>query len=78
MHHRVVTASELRELGVSSSTVGRWAALGRLKAEHHGVYVYGGGQLSQVGRFYAALRAIGDDAALSHITAAVHHAVWQV
>jgi hypothetical protein len=43
---------------------------------YRGVFLYGGGQLSQVGRFYAALRAIGDDAALSHITAAVHHAVW--
>jgi hypothetical protein len=75
-HHRVVTLVELGELGVAQSTVSEWVARGRLRREHHGVYVYGGGQLSQVGRFYAALCAIGEDAVLSHITAAVHHRCW--
>lgn len=75
-HHRVLTLDQLLELEVSQSRVSRWVACGRLRREHQGVFVYGGGQLSQVGRFYAALRAIGDDAALSHITAAVHHGHW--
>ncbi len=40
------------------------------------MYVYGGGELSREGKFLAALLAIGDDAALSHIPAAVLHAFW--
>lgn len=75
-HHRVITVEELRNLGVSRSTVTRWVERGRLVHRHRGIYVYGGGELSQVGRFYAALRAVGDDAALSHVTAAIHHGSW--
>lgn len=75
-HERVLTLDELRALGVAQQTVSDWAARGRLRRQHHGVYVYGGGELSQAGRFYAALRAIGDDAALAHITAAVHRGFW--
>jgi very-short-patch-repair endonuclease len=40
------------------------------------VYVYGGGALSLEGRLYAAVIAIGDDAAISHISAAVLHRFW--
>jgi very-short-patch-repair endonuclease len=72
----VVTLDQLRELGVSKSTVGRWLQRGRLAQRHRGVYVYGGGELSQAGRFYAALCAVGDDAALGDITAAIHLGSW--
>ncbi|HWE31915.1 MAG TPA: type IV toxin-antitoxin system AbiEi family antitoxin domain-containing protein [Solirubrobacteraceae bacterium] len=75
-HHRVVTLDELRTLGLGSSTAREWSDRGRLRRVHRGVYLYGGGALSQVGRFYAALRAIGKDAVLSYITAAVHHGSW--
>ncbi|HTX45626.1 MAG TPA: AbiEi antitoxin N-terminal domain-containing protein [Solirubrobacteraceae bacterium] len=76
VRNRVVTLSELRELGVSSSTASRWVARGRLRREHHGVYVYGGGELSQDGWLYAAQRAIGDDAAVAHVSAALHLGFW--
>jgi hypothetical protein len=75
-HERVVTLGQLRTLGLAQATVSDWVARGRLRRVHHGVYVYGGGQLSQVGRFYAALCAIGEGAVLSHVTAAVHHRFW--
>jgi very-short-patch-repair endonuclease len=66
----------LRALGISPSTIARWEARGRLRREHRGVYVYGSGDLSQEGRFYAAVLAIGDDALLSHISAAALHGFW--
>lgn len=47
-----------------------------MRREHRGVYVYGGGQLSQEGKHLAALLAIGDDAVLSHIHAAVLDGYW--
>jgi hypothetical protein len=78
VRHQVVTATELRKLGVSNSTRKRWVAVGRLRSEHRGVFVYGGGPLSLAGRFYAALCAIGPDAVLSHISAAIHHGIWPV
>jgi very-short-patch-repair endonuclease len=74
--HRLIRAAELRALGISRSTVSRWTARGRLQREHHGVYSYGGGQLSQDGRLYAALLAIGDDAALGRIAAALLGGFW--
>src|SRR5207302_517771 len=62
--------------GISQPTITRWAARGRLRREHRGVYVYGNGELSQEGRLYAAAVAIGDEAAVSHISAAVLHGFW--
>ena len=47
-----------------------------MRREHRGVYVYGGGALSQDGWLYAATRAIGDDAALGHVAAALHLGFW--
>ncbi len=75
-HERVLTLDQLRDLGVAQRTVSDWVARGRLRRVYRGVYVYGGGALSQVGRFYAALCAIGDGAALSHVSAAIHHRFW--
>jgi predicted transcriptional regulator of viral defense system len=73
---RLITAEELREAGISAWTTTRWVKRGRLRREHRGVYVYGGGELSQEGKFVAALLAIGDDSLLSHIPAAVLQAFW--
>jgi hypothetical protein len=74
--HRVVTARALYGLGVSRSAVSRWVARGRLRREHRGVYVYGNGELSQEGRLYAAAIAIGEDAVVSHLSAAVLQGFW--
>jgi hypothetical protein len=74
--HRVVHVGELREMGISGSTVSRWIARGRLRREHRGVYVYGNGELTTEGRLYAAALAIGCEAAISHVSAAVLHGFW--
>ena len=75
-HHRVLHARELRAFGISQPTITRWLARGRLRREHRAVYVYGSGELTTEGMLYAAAVAIGDDAAVSHISAAVLHGFW--
>jgi hypothetical protein len=72
----LVTYRELRALGFSDAPIARRVALGHLHRVHRGVYAVGRAELSQAGRFRAALLAIGDDAVLSHISAAVHHGFW--
>jgi very-short-patch-repair endonuclease len=74
--HRVIHARELRAFGISQPTITRWVARGRLRREHQGVYVYGNGALTMEGRLYAAAVAIGDDAVVSHVSAAVLHGFW--
>jgi very-short-patch-repair endonuclease len=74
--HRVVRARDLYEVGISPSGVSRWVARGRLRREHRGVCVYGNGELTTEGTLYAAAIAVGDDAAVSHISAAVLHGFW--
>jgi very-short-patch-repair endonuclease len=71
-----VHARELRAVGISAPTISRWLARGRLRREHRGVYVYGNGELTTEGRLYAATLAIGEDAAISHISAAILHGFW--
>jgi Transcriptional regulator, AbiEi antitoxin/Protein of unknown function (DUF559) len=74
--HRVIRTSELEALGISRASISRWVARGRLRREHRGVYVYGGGALTQDGRLYAAQVAIGDDAAIGHVAAALLCGFW--
>jgi very-short-patch-repair endonuclease len=74
--HRIVELAQLEALGVSSGTVSRWVARGRLRRRHRGVYVYGSGELSREGEFLAAVLAIGDDAVLSDFAAAALRNFW--
>jgi hypothetical protein len=74
--HRVIRTSELEALGISRASISRWVARGRLRREHRGVYVYGSGALTQDGRLYAAQVAIGDDAAIGHVAAALLCGFW--
>lgn len=74
--HRVIRRAELEALGVSGTTISRWVARGRLRREHRGVYVYGGGALSRDGWMYAAQVAIGDDAAVGRVAAAILLGFW--
>jgi hypothetical protein len=76
VRNNVITPAELESCGISSSARTRWVARGRLRRKHQGVYVYGNGPLSQDGELYAAMVAIGEDAAISHISAAIHHGYW--
>jgi very-short-patch-repair endonuclease len=72
----LVTVGQLHALGYSESAISRRVRAGRLHRIHRGVYAVGRAELSQAGRFRAALLAIGDDAVLSHISGAVHLGFW--
>jgi very-short-patch-repair endonuclease/predicted transcriptional regulator of viral defense system len=71
--HGIVTASELRDLGLGERASQHRAASGRLHRLHRGVYSVD--PPSQKGRWLAAVLACGDGAVLSHASAA---ALWDV
>lgn len=66
--HNVVTLAQLEALGLSPRAARHRAAAGRLVRLHRGVYSVG--RPSAEGRWLAAVLACGDDAALSHRSAA--------
>jgi very-short-patch-repair endonuclease len=61
---------QLRDCGISSSTISRWVAAGRLYPRYQGVYTLGHRALPVEGELTAALLAAGPGATLSHATAA--------
>jgi very-short-patch-repair endonuclease len=65
IHHR-----QLLDCGISSSTISRWIAGGRLHPRYPGVYTLGHRALPTEGELTAALLAAGPGATLSHATAA--------
>jgi hypothetical protein len=69
--HGVVQHSQLVQLGLTKSTIRRWARAGRLHDIHRGVVAVGHSDLTTHGRFLAAVLSCGPGAALSHETAAV-------
>jgi predicted transcriptional regulator of viral defense system len=68
--HGVISRKQLLGAGVVESTVDRWLAGRRLHRIHPGVYALGHSALSLDGRLFAALLYGGDQAVLSHTTAA--------
>jgi hypothetical protein len=72
--HGVVTVEQLREVGVSETSIRRGVDAGRLHRLYRGVYAVGHRSLSWRGRWLAAVLAAGDGAVLSHSSAA---ALWQ-
>jgi hypothetical protein len=68
----VVSLAQLRALGLSADAVQRRLRAGRLHRVHHGVYAVGHRVLPREGRWLAAVLACGEDAALSHRSAAAH------
>ena len=68
--HGVVSTRQLHELGYSRNTIARYVATGRLHRVHRGVYAVGHGALSKEGKCLAAVLSCGDDALLSHRSAA--------
>jgi predicted transcriptional regulator of viral defense system len=68
--HGIVTFTQLKRAGVSSSGVSRRVAGGRLHRVHRGVYAVGHRGLSREGKWTAAVLACGDGAVLSHRSAA--------
>lgn len=69
--HGVVSFAQIRSLGLSESFVERAVAAGRLHRVYRGVYAVGHRNVSQPGRFMAAVLACGPGAVLSHRSAAV-------
>jgi very-short-patch-repair endonuclease len=68
--HGVVSYQQLLAAGLSQSAIQRRVAAGRLFRIHRGVYAVGHDGLSHHGRWKAATLALGDGAALSHLSAA--------
>lgn len=72
----VVTRAELLGAGVSSAWIDRRVTSGWLRREHRGVYLAGGkARPNDDERERAALKACGDDAVLSHHSAAAR---WRI
>jgi very-short-patch-repair endonuclease len=66
-----VATRQLRAAGISTSAIGRMIASGTLIAVHRGVYRVGHAAPVRLGDETSALLAVGDDAALSHFSAAI-------
>jgi very-short-patch-repair endonuclease len=66
----VVTRSQLRALGLSDDEIDYRISVGRLRLIHRGVYAVGHHRLSAEGIWLAAVYAGGEDAVLSHRSAA--------
>jgi predicted transcriptional regulator of viral defense system len=68
--HGVVSRAQLRAVGLAGSAITRWVKSGRVHRVHPHVYALGHSALSLDGRLTAALLYGGDQAVLSHTTAA--------
>jgi hypothetical protein len=68
-----MSIGQLKDLGYSTSAVGRAAASGHLHAIDRSVYAVGHTRLSPHGRCFAAVFACGPGAVLSHYSAAWLH-----
>ena len=68
--HGVVTRRDLEHLGFSPMAIEHRVATGRLHLISRGVYAVGRRELTPHGRWMAAVLACGDDAVLSHRSAA--------
>ena len=68
--HGAVTSKQLARAGLSPAGVTRRIAAGRLHRIHRGVYAVGHRNLSNEGRWIAAVLACGRGAVLSHTSAA--------
>src|SRR3954447_8509483 len=65
----VIDHGQLLAIGLSPAAIGRRIASGSLHPKYRGVYAVGHPMLSPAGRRWAAVRACGAGAALSHVTA---------
>jgi hypothetical protein len=73
--HGVLARQQLLELRVRPETIKRWRRAGRLVALRRGVYALGHRAIRPEGHWLAAVLAVGDDAVLSHRSAA---RLWQI
>jgi len=73
----VVTVGQLAALGLTERARRRRVAQRRLVVLHRGVYAVGHGEVSERGRFRAAVWACGEGAALGHLAAARLLGLWE-
>lgn len=73
--HGVIARRQLLALGFSAKAIAHRIADGRLHPVWRGVYAVGRPDLTQHGRWMAAVLACGPDSALSHASAA---ALWGI
>jgi very-short-patch-repair endonuclease/predicted transcriptional regulator of viral defense system len=73
--HGVLDVEQLRGVGASRTQIGKRVRSRRLVPLYRGVYAVGHRQLTNSGRWLAAVRALGDGAVLSHLQAA---ALWHL
>jgi very-short-patch-repair endonuclease len=73
--HGVVGHDQLARLGFSEKAIRHRIAIGRLHRLRRGVYAVGRPEVSDKGRWMAAVLACGEGAALSHSSAA---ALWRI
>ncbi|MGH2763972.1 MAG: DUF559 domain-containing protein [Thermoleophilaceae bacterium] len=69
--HGVVSRAQLIDLGLTDYAIRRQVRSARLHRVHRGVYAVGHPRLTLHGRFLAAVLRYGDQAVLSHASAAV-------
>jgi hypothetical protein len=75
--HGLVTTAQLLQAGFTNGAVTKRVTTGRLHRIHRGVYALGHARLSREGQWMAAVLAAGEGAVLSHLSAAVHWAIWR-
>jgi very-short-patch-repair endonuclease len=73
--HGIVTAKQLAAAGLGRAAISERTKSGRLHRQHRGVYAVGHGAPSWHARWMAAVLACGDEAVLSHHSAA---ALWEL
>lgn len=73
--HGIVTFEQLRDAGLGVGAINLRVRNGRLHRRYRGVFAVGHGRLSREGRWLAAVLALGEGAALSHVSAA---ALWGI
>src|SRR4051794_13838296 len=71
--HGVISSTQLADIGVDRVGIWRRVRVGRLHRLHRGVYAVGHEKITQHGRWLAAVLACGEQAVLSHRSAA---ALW--
>jgi hypothetical protein len=71
----VVSIAELLACGLTKNGIGARVRRGQLLRVHRGVYAVGHAGLTMRGQFLAAVKACGDGAVLSHLSAA---ALWSL
>lgn len=71
--HGVFTYTQAIECGISPRTVRRYAAEGRWRQIHPGVFVTGGHGVDDLQRASAAVLAVGPTAVVSHMSAVALH-----